>query len=76
MGVVFGVVALAHALRAANGWTLQVDAWSIPVWMSWIAAVVAAGLSVWAFRRTRSPPAIGQRAPAASRIHTAADAKK
>jgi sterol desaturase/sphingolipid hydroxylase (fatty acid hydroxylase superfamily) len=53
-GVVFAVVALAHAVRAANGWTLQVDVWSVPVWMSWIAAVVAAGLSVWAFRRARA----------------------
>jgi hypothetical protein len=50
-GVVFAVVALAHALRAARGWTLQVDAWSVPIWASWVAAVVAAGLSVWAFRR-------------------------
>jgi len=53
-GIVFAAVALAQALRAANGWTLQVAAWSVPIWMSWIAAVVATGLSVWAFRRTRA----------------------
>jgi sterol desaturase/sphingolipid hydroxylase (fatty acid hydroxylase superfamily) len=53
-GVVFAVVALAHAWRAANGWAVQVDAWSIPVWMSWVAVVVAAGLSAWAFRRARA----------------------
>jgi hypothetical protein len=50
-GVVFGVVAVAHALRAALAWTIQVDAWSIPVWPSWVVALAAAILSVWAFRR-------------------------
>jgi sterol desaturase/sphingolipid hydroxylase (fatty acid hydroxylase superfamily) len=50
-GVVFALVAVAHALRAARGWALQVDAWTIPVWSSWVAALVAAGLSIWAWRR-------------------------
>lgn len=50
-GVVFAAVAVAHALRAARAWTMQVDAWSIPVWVSGLAALVAVGLSVWAFRR-------------------------
>ncbi len=50
-GVVFGVVAVAHALRAARAWAIQVDAWSIPVWASWVMALAAAGLSIWAFRR-------------------------
>ena len=50
-GVVFAVVAVAHALRAAQAWTIHVDAWSIPVWASWVAALAAASLSVWAFRR-------------------------
>jgi len=50
-GSVFAVVAVAHALRAARGWAIQIDAWSIPIWPSWVAALVAAVLSVWAFRR-------------------------
>ena len=50
-GIVFAAVAVAHALRAARGWALHVDAWSIPVWTSWVAALVAAALSLWAFRR-------------------------
>ncbi|MBV8199378.1 MAG: hypothetical protein JOZ15_02030 [Acidobacteria bacterium] len=50
-GAVFAAVAVAHALRAAKGWALQVDMWSVPVWSSWVAALVAACLSFWAFRR-------------------------
>jgi len=50
-GSVFAVVAVAHALRAARAWTIQIDAWSIPIWPSWVAALVAGVLSVWAFQR-------------------------
>lgn len=50
-GAVFAVVAVAHAWRAARAWAVHVDAWSIPVWPSWVVALAAAGLSVWAFRR-------------------------
>jgi hypothetical protein len=50
-GVVFAAVAVGHAWRAVRAWTIQIDAWSIPVWPSWVAVVVAGGLSVWAFRR-------------------------
>lgn len=50
-GVVFAAVAVAQAWRAARAWTIQIDAWSIPVWPSWAVALAAASLSVWAFRR-------------------------
>jgi sterol desaturase/sphingolipid hydroxylase (fatty acid hydroxylase superfamily) len=50
-GVVFAAVAVGHAWRAARAWAIQIDAWSIPFWPSWVAALAAASLSVWAFRR-------------------------
>jgi lipopolysaccharide export LptBFGC system permease protein LptF len=53
-GGVFAVVAVAHAWRAAQGWAIQVDGWPIPIWASWVAALAAALLSVWAFRRSRA----------------------
>ncbi|MEW5978645.1 MAG: hypothetical protein AB1898_22840 [Acidobacteriota bacterium] len=49
-GVIFGVVALAHLFRLINHWTFQVGPWSLPMWISWFAAVVPALLSLWAFR--------------------------
>jgi hypothetical protein len=45
---VFGVVAVLQALRAAMQWPVQIGAWSIPVWASWLAALLAAGLCAWA----------------------------
>jgi sterol desaturase/sphingolipid hydroxylase (fatty acid hydroxylase superfamily) len=51
-GVVFAFVAIGHALRAVEGWSLQLEAWTIPMWMSWVAAGIAALLSAWAFRRS------------------------
>jgi hypothetical protein len=53
-GVVFAVVAVAHAWRAAQAWAVQIGAWSIPVWPSWVVALAAAVLSLWAFRRANA----------------------
>ena len=49
-GLVFGVVALAQVLRAAMQLPVHVGGVEIPVWASWVAAVVAGSLCVWAFR--------------------------
>jgi hypothetical protein len=49
-GAVFGVVAVVQALRAVMQLPVHVGSLEVPVWASWIAAVVAGGLAVWAFR--------------------------
>lgn len=49
-GLVFAVVALAHAWRAAQQLPMQVGSLSVPVWVSWVGALAAGLLSVWAFR--------------------------
>lgn len=49
-GFVFAAVALAHAWRAAQQLPLLVGSTSVPVWASWVAALGAGLLSVWAFR--------------------------
>ena len=50
---VLGVVAAVHAVRAMNQWALSVGGLEIPVWGSWVAAVGAGSLCVWAFRSGR-----------------------
>ena len=42
-GIIFGVVAVLQAVRALNQWTVQVGPISVPLWFSWMAAVVAGG---------------------------------
>ncbi|HET7779364.1 MAG TPA: hypothetical protein VFL07_12475 [Rudaea sp.] len=45
----FAVVAVAHVVRAIEQWTIVIGPWPMPIALSWIAAVAAAGLSGWAF---------------------------
>jgi len=50
---VFGVVAATHVLRLLNGWAFQIGQHAVPQGASVIGIIVAAGLSVWAFRSAR-----------------------
>lgn len=49
-GAVFGVVAALQAVRALSQWPVLVGTIEIPVWVSWLAMVVAGSLCAWAFR--------------------------
>jgi len=49
-GVVFALVAVMHLVRAVQALPVTVGSTAIPVSLSWLAAVVAGGLSVWALR--------------------------
>jgi len=51
--VVFAGVAIAHLLRAFNTLPLTFGNWPVPVWLSWLAALVTATLSTWAFALLR-----------------------
>ena len=48
--LVFTVVALLQAWRAASGFPVVVDGWTVPVAASWVAFVVAGALAVWGWR--------------------------
>lgn len=49
-GVIFGLVATGQLFRAIEQIPVTLGGIAIPVWASWIAAVVAGGMCVWAFR--------------------------
>jgi len=56
-GTIFGLVAVVQVIRAASAWPIHIGTTEIPVWASWIAAVVAGGLCVWALSiRERASP--------------------
>ncbi len=44
-GAIFAIVALLHLLRIFMGWPVSIGSWMVPMWLSWIALVVAGGLS-------------------------------
>lgn len=55
-GGVFGAIAVAQVLRAAGGSPVQVGSTVLPAAASWVIAVVAALLSLWAFASVEARP--------------------
>ena len=52
-GSVFGIIAVLQAIRAVLQVPAQVGTQPIPVWVSWLAALIGGSLCVWAFRTAR-----------------------
>lgn len=55
VSIVFGALAVLHAIRAYYGWEAQIDVYVVPVWYSWVAVAIAGYLSVrgWQFAEGR-----------------------
>jgi len=53
--VVFLLVALGHGLRVAFRWHAVVNMWAVPMWVSWVALVIAGFLAFEGFRLSRRP---------------------
>jgi len=51
--VLFSLIALLQLLRFILGWEVTVNGVAVPVWVSGIACVIAAGLAVLVWRETR-----------------------
>ena len=51
-GVIFVAVAIMSAYRAFNGLAVSVGDWTVPVWVSWVALVVAAYLAWSAYQNS------------------------
>jgi hypothetical protein len=48
--VIFALVAVLHLLRLVIGWSVIIDTWTAPMWVSWVGLVVAGGLSYYGAR--------------------------
>jgi hypothetical protein len=55
-GNVFLIIAVLQGIRAVLQVPVQVGAHPVPVWVSWLAVLVAGSLGVWAFRAARQAP--------------------
>ena len=51
--VIFSLVALLQFVRALAGWPIIIHDAMIPLWPSWVASVVAAGLAWLGFTASR-----------------------
>src|SRR5262249_62383289 len=52
--VIFSLVALLQLVRALAGWPITIADTTIPLWPSWVAFVVAAGLAWLGFTASRA----------------------
>ena len=50
----FSLIALLQLLRFTLGWEVTVNGVTVPVWVSGIVFVIAAGLAVMLWRETRT----------------------
>ncbi len=47
---IFALVAMAHVYRVVAQIPIQIGSTSVPMWASWVAAVLTGALAVWAYR--------------------------
>ncbi|MEK7558537.1 MAG: hypothetical protein AAB507_01795 [Patescibacteria group bacterium] len=48
-GVVFSAVAVLHLLRVVLSWDAAIGGWDVPIWLSYLAVLVAGFLAYSAF---------------------------
>ncbi|MBI4449544.1 hypothetical protein HY634_00635 [Candidatus Uhrbacteria bacterium] len=46
-GAIFLIIAVLHLLRILYRWSAAIGGWSVPMWLSWVALIVAAYLAWW-----------------------------
>jgi hypothetical protein len=49
-GLVFAIVAIAHAVRAFNGWEVNLGPYEVPLWASWVVVLCLGWFSYSAFK--------------------------
>lgn len=52
-GALFGLMALGHLLRLLLHWSAEIAGYVVPTWVSVVALVLTAALSLWALRLVR-----------------------
>jgi hypothetical protein len=48
--IIFAVIALVQLARAIFGWPVMIDTYAVPLWLSWVAFIVAGGLSYFGWK--------------------------
>jgi len=52
-GLIFLLIAVMHVLRLALKWEVVLNGWSVPMWVSVVAMVIAAYLAFEGLKRSR-----------------------
>ena len=51
--VILAAVALAHLARVIFGWSISIESWDAPMWLSWVAMIVTAVIAYYGFKLSR-----------------------
>lgn len=52
-GLIFLFVGVLHGIRAGYGWEVIIGGWMVPIWVSWLAAIVLLILALYAIRNLK-----------------------
>ena len=44
-GTIFSLITLLHLSRILMGWEANIGGWDVPMWLSWLAVVIAGYLA-------------------------------
>lgn len=50
VAVIFSVIAILHLLRLMLGWYAEIGGWEMPIWLSFVALIVAGYLAYLGFK--------------------------
>ena len=53
--IIFSVIAVLHLARLVLDWNAAIAGWSVPMWLSWVAIVVAVVFAYYGFRFSKQP---------------------
>ena len=49
-GIIFGLVAFVHLVKVLFAWDANIGGWEVPLWISYIAVVIAGFLAYSAYK--------------------------
>lgn len=70
-GLIFLLIAILHVLRLVYGWKAVIGGWMVPMWLSWVALVIAAYLAYTGFRLSKKLSGLGPGPKLGGREHEA-----
>jgi purine-cytosine permease-like protein len=55
VAIIFAIIAIGHAARLYNGWVAVIGSIIVPLWVSWVAVLIAGYLAVrgWQFAQKK-----------------------
>ncbi len=50
VSIIFSIIAVLHLLRIILGWHAEIGGWVVPMWLSWVALIMAGYLAFAGFK--------------------------